>query len=153
MMPMVAAFSLGAGPTIIYDLSALSSSYTDQDTLTTTYKVEFAFRVTTDGTVDTLKNIEASIQNDALYVDPPTGNTLYVRCTQNSGTAFNVGDTVGSWLSLTAAQARSFGLSYTTSGGPDQIVANIDLEVALDAAGTNVVASKAGIALTIGETA
>ena len=142
----------GVGQGFAYDLSALAAGYTDQDSSTTTFKVVFLFRVTTDGTVDVDRNVEADLPDEAIYVTPAAG-ALGVRCTQNSGTALNVGDTVGSWVSLTPAQARSFGLSYTSGGGPDQVVANIDLEISTDSGGSSIVASKAGIDLTVGETA
>ena len=153
MMPLSTALIMGAGQTIIYDLSALSSFYLDQGAPSTVYAVDLHFRVTTDATVDILRNINADLLNEAIYAEPAPGGTLYVRCTQNSGTALNLGDTLGSWLSLTISQARNFGLSYMSGGGPDLAVANIDLEIAADAAGTNIVASKLSISLEVGETA
>ena len=138
--------------TLTYDLSVLSSSYTDQDNVDRAYKVVFLIRNTLDGTVDIDKNFEADIVDAAIYLTPPVGKNLWVRCTQNSGQAFNEGDAVGSWHSLTSSQARSFGLSFTSSGSPDLQGANIDLEIATDSGGTDIVATKAGIAITIGNT-
>ena len=152
MLSLLNIAQAGVGKGFSYDLSDLSAGYTDQDPSTTTFKVEFLFRVSTDGTVDVDRNVEADLPDEAVYVTPPAG-ALWVRCTQNSGTALNEGDTVGSWLSLTPAQARSFGLSHISGGGPDQVVANIDLEISTDSGGASVVASKAGIDLTVGETA
>lgn len=139
-------------PGVEYDLSTLISQ-TDRGDAAGTYFVDFRFRVTTDGTVDVLKNFEADLPDLATYATPARGGTLYVRCSQNSGTALNVGDATGSWLSLTPSTERSFGLTITTSSQPDLISANVDFELSTDSGGVVVVASKAGIVLNVGRNA
>lgn len=142
----------GAGTTS-YDLSALTDPVNDQSNGSGTYGVTWFFRVTSDGTVDVTRTFGSNITDDAVYVDPAAGQTLYVRCTQNSGQAFNVGDTLATWHSLTGAQARSFGLSYSASGpDPDLVSYNVDFEIATDSGGTDIVATKAGVNGDVGNT-
>ena len=149
MSILLAAF---ATPVVtVYDLSDLAGSYSDVGGTSVTYSVEIIIRNTNDGTVDVTRGQSANQNNEENYLVPPNGMNLWVQCTQNSGTALNVGDTVGSWVTLESAQSRSFGLSYLSSGPADSISTNIDLDIATDSGGTNIVASRASIVVTVGE--
>lgn len=150
MMPFVPPILSSVG--ITYGLGALTDPANDRDSFALTYSVTFHFRDTLTGTVDLVRGQSLNFVPDDTYVAPALGGTFYVRCTQNSGTALNVGDTLGAWLSLTSVQERSFGLQYTTSGGPDLVSANIDFDLATDSGGSNIVASQSGIDIEVGQT-
>lgn len=132
----------------VYTLAGLTGFATDKDTTNSLYEAKFVFRVVTNGTVDLLRNINSDTIPDETYVTPP-GGSLYVRCTQVSGTALNVGDTLSTWHNLTSE--RTFGLQISTSGGPDLISAELDFDLATDSGGTNIVASASSIDIEVGQ--
>lgn len=136
---------------VVYDLSDIGS-YSDTGAATQTYSVTLFFRATNDATVDVVRNVNGNTNNVEQYVDPADGPNLWIRCTDESGTPLNVGDATGSWHSLTSAQQRSFGLSYTSTGGVDFQVSSISFDLATDSGGSNIVASSGTISLTAGET-
>jgi len=124
-----------------YDLSFIDISggiVSDVSGATTTYRVEFRFN--TDGTLDVIRNVQGSTIPAGKYVIPGgRATSLYVRCVQNSGTAFNVGAALSTWHALSSS--RSFGLSYTSSGGADSVVYDVTFDLATDSGGVNIVAT------------
>lgn len=124
-----------------YDLSFIDISggiVSDVSGTTTTYRVEFRFN--TSGTLDVIRNVQSSTLPAGSYVIPGgRAASLYVRCVQNSGTAFNVGATLSTWHALTSN--RSFGLSYTSSGGADSVFYDVTFSLSTDSGGVNIVAT------------
>jgi len=134
---------------VVYSLSNIGN-YNDEGATTTTYSVTVWFR--TDGTVDIVRNIGGTTNDVETFVVPTSfATSLFIRCTQTAGTALNLGDTLSTYHALSTQ--RSFGLSYTSSGGFDQVSATLTFDLATDSGGTNVVATKTGCTLTVGETA
>lgn len=133
----------------VYDLSGMTGSYyTDEGGVTQTYSVVVYFR--TDATIDVVRNVTGSNNDIETYVVPTSESAnLYVRATNVSGQVLNVGDAAGSWHSL--ATQRSFGISYTSSGGFDQVSGVKKFELATDSGGTNIVATSSNITITVGE--
>lgn len=72
------------------------------------------------------------------------GTGYWVRVTKNSGTNNTGGSALGVWLSLTGS--LFWGWSKATMG---TIVANIDIDIATDALGANIVASKASVPVSV----
>lgn len=134
-----------AGATV--DLSAMLSSYDDESGITTTYGVSFVFG--TDGFLDILRERGSDNLNVVTFSDPASAvSGLSVRCVHNSGVDMNAGVATGVWHALTSA--RTFQLTYTSSGGFDQISGNFDFELS-DDGGSTVIANKAGVVVTVGE--
>jgi hypothetical protein len=134
-----------------FDLSHVGS-LTDQSNGVGTYGASYIFQNTLTGGLNTTRIFTSDPGVTGQYIGRLNGNTYYVRCTQNSGTSLNVGDTVGSWLSIDDTTSREFGISYSAGAGFDQVTANIDLEIARDSGGTDIVATVAGLVITAGNT-
>lgn len=135
---------------VVYSLANIGD-YSDTGALTQTYSVTVWFR--TDGTVDIVRNIGGTTNNVETFVVPTSvATSLYVRCTEGAGgTPLNLGDASGAWWALSVD--RSFGLEYTSGGGVDFITSDdLTFELATDSGGTNVVATRTGRILTVGET-
>lgn len=132
----------------VYSLSNIGN-YSDTAAATQTYSVRLWFR--TDATVDVVRNIGGTTNDVETFVIPTSLATgLYIRCTQTVGTALNLGDTLSTFHALSTQ--RSFGLQYTSSGGFDEVSATLTFDLATDSGGTNIVATKTGCILTVGET-
>ena len=150
MIGLLAAFAASSGLATLYSLSNVNSA-DDSNNFDATYSVTWRFNNTLDGEVDILRGQAGDLLSDEVYVFPPGGQNLWVRCTQNSGTNLNVGDSTGSWHSLTSSQSRSFGLSIAASGpDPDLISANVSFDIATDASGSNIVATVANRLCEVG---
>jgi len=135
---------------IVYDLSDMPGAYyTDEGFATQTYSVRVYFR--TDATIDVVRNTSGNSNDIETYVVPTSeSSNLYVRATNVSGQTLNLGDAAGSWHSL--ATERSFGITYTSTGGFDQVVGIVKFELATDSGGSNIVATSSNITITVGET-
>lgn len=152
MFAILQAMAVSA-PSWTYDLSSLTSVYTDKSSsdIGGNFGCTFHVRNTSDGTIDVVRVHNGDQNDEEVYVTPANGRNLWVRCTDVSGTPLNAGDATGSWHTLTSSQARSFGLTYTAgSGSPDLISSVIKLEIARDSGGTDIVADSGNTSIEIG---
>jgi len=142
--------ALPAAVAAVYDLSGIGD-YSDTGAPTQTYSVTVWFR--TDATVDIVRNINGTTNDVETFVIPTSlATSLYVRCTEGTGgSPLNLGDASGAWHALSTQ--RSFGLQYTSTGGVDFITSDdLTFELATDSGGSNIVATRTGRILTVGET-
>ena len=100
-------------------------------------------RIGADGVISgyAANGVGYTIQGNWVVPTTPYGNDYWVRCTVTAG-ALTTG-TTGSWIDT--ATGPEWRCARTTAGTN---TATITLEIASDAAGTTIVATKAGIVLT-----
>lgn len=141
----MAAFS--GAQVIQYSLSNLASNYSDLDGATTTYTVNVIFRL--DGSVDVLRAVNADLFNEEQFVTPggQAANT-WVRCTYISGDHLTGGDAENTWHQVNVQ--RNFSMSYSTSGGLDEIFGVFTFELS-DDGGPTIVATKSNVTINVGE--
>lgn len=145
MSIIMASSAFPHGALTLEDLDG--NSYQDTSGATTTFECKVTFR--TDASVDIERLVLVDINDVEIYALPAAiADQAYIRCTQNSGDALNEGDTLNTWHSL--ASERTFGLRHTSSGGLDQVTANITFDISFDSGGSPIV-DTATLDITAGE--
>lgn len=148
-MTVRAAMVPGRGA-VVYSLADLAGAYADLAGPTQTYAVDI--RVKSTGDVDVFRDQAADLTDEAIWILPQglAPNGTFCRFHRNSGEMPSAGsDTFEVWNSL--ASTRNAILRHTSGGGDDSVTMNIDIEIATDSGGTDIVAQKLGIILDAGE--
>lgn len=103
-----------------------------------------SFTVRVDGTMSVAGNGSSGGTNWYLPTSSGIGTGFWIRVTKTAGVANTSGSALGSWLAISGTLAWTW-----SKAGIGTLSATLDVDVATDALGANIVATRSGVPVLV----